>query len=344
MEISADDVDDLARGCDLLGSGGGGSTAAAELILAHHLGQGPAVELRDEVDDDVFVACVGAVGSAAVMLESLPSPLPFVRAVEYLGRHEQRVQAVLPLEVGGVNGVLAVLAAAALGVDLVDADPMGRAFTRLDRTVLEHTVPLRSLAFCGSSGELAYFEASHGPRIEQMVRSILPTVGGWGVAACYAGHAGPILRGAVRGAISRALSLGRALSAAIHGNPELLLARRDVAVVFEGSLDQVTRRPGVEAGGTASLRHRSHRRFARLDFSNEYAVLIDGGELTASAPDIICVLDENSWQPVSPDELEERQRVRVLTIAAPPELRAAHERSEAFGLASHGLHEVGRRS
>lgn len=342
MRITAGDVDALAAGCELLGSGGGGSTAAARLILAHHLTDRPPVRLAMRPDPAAPVVCVGAVGAAALMLEHLPSPYAFTHAVATLARHGTPPEAVLPLEVGGVNGLLAVLTAAALDLPLLDADPIGRAYTRLHRTVLAAHAPPTVMAFSSPTGESALFEAPDAAALERMIRSILPSVGGWGAVAYAVGKARDVRAHAVRATVSRALSLGAALRRAMAGQPATLLGRPDIASVFDGAVVDVTRRPGIEMGGAASLRHARLPRVARLDFANEYVAVYDAGELVACAPDIICVLDEDDWRPVPVDRIARGRRVRILAIAAPPELVAAHRQTSDFGLAAHGFAPVGR--
>lgn len=337
MQITADDVRPFALGCELLGSGGGGSPAAARLILAHHLSNRDGVRLIQTPGRDDVVACVGAVGAAALMLEDLPSPTPFVQVVETVRRHGTPISAVLPLEVGGVNGLLAALTASALDIPLVDADPKGRAYTQVHDSVLGAAIPMTSLAFANTSGESAYFEARDGSAIERMLRSMLPSAGGWGAVACYAGRADEIVPHTVPGTVSRAVSIGRDLATAIAGDATALLARADVTESFDGTVIEVVRRPGVEVGGVASLRHRRDRAIARLDFANEYVALYSNGELIGSAPDIICVVDEQTWRPIPVERLSTMQRVRVITIAAPPALRAAHLVTGDFGLRSHGF-------
>lgn len=341
-EITAGDIDTLALGCDLLGSGGGGSTSAARLIAAHHLADRPPVRLLGDVDPSVPVACVGAMGSAVVMLESLPGPSVFVRAVHKLEERHGRIDAIMPLEVGGVNGVLAALIASALDRPLVDADPMGRAFTLIHRTVLALTVPLTTLAFAGATGGSACFQASDGQQLERMVRSILPSVGGWAAIACHAGDAGTIVGNAVKGSVSRALGLGRALAEAMAGHPEAFESYPGLRIVLDGTIVEVTRRPGVTVAAVASLQSGRARSAVRIDFANEFVAVYVGGELAASAPDIICVLDEATWQPLSVDTLGPHQRVRIVVIDAPAELREAHAVGGDFGMASYGYTPVER--
>ncbi len=333
------DVAALALGCDVLGSGGGGTTGTAALILAHHLADGRSIPLVTEPDPACFVACVGAYGSATLMLESLPRPAAFHAALRALERRHQRVDALLPLEVGGVNGVLAALVAVTTGLPLIDADPMGRAFSQVSDTVLASAVPLRSVFLAGASGHTVHLDAPAGSSPEPALQSVLPAVGGWGGFAAFPGRAAEILPYAVPGTVSRAVALGRAFARAGAGEPAALLGMPGVRVVLDGWVTDVRRQPGVEVRGVASLSLRT-RGPGRVDFANEYLAVLVAGELRVSAPDVICVVDHD-FTPVPAEELRAGQQVRVLAVDAPPALRAAHERTGRFGLAGRGYLDVG---
>lgn len=341
--VTESDVTALALGCDVLGSGGGGTTGSARLVLAHHLRDGRSVPVITDPDPDTFVACVGAYGSATLMLESLPGPAAFRAALAGLERHHQPVEALLPLEVGGVNGVLAAMVAATAGLPLVDADPMGRAFSRISDTVLAAGVPLRSIDFASAAGHSAHLEADSGAELESVLQSLLPAVGGWGAVAVFAGRAREILPYAVHGPVTHALTLGRALQSAGAGDSRALLELPGVRLVLDGWVTEVRRNPGVEVRGVASLSrratHQRGRQPARLDFANDYLALFLAGRLEVSAPDVICVVDAD-WVPVPAEELRAAQQVRVLAVDAPPGLRLAHESSGTFGLGGRGYQEV----
>ncbi len=340
--ITEQDVSALALGCDILGSGGGGTTGTARLILAHHLAGTRPIELVAQPNPEAFVAGIGAYGSATLMLESLPGPAAFHQALRALERRHRPVEALLPLEVGGVNGVLAALVAATTGLPLVDADPLGRAFSRLSDTVLAAGVPLRSIFFASADGHTVHLEAGTGPQLESVLQSLLPAVGGWGAVAAFPGRAADILPHAVRGTVSHAITLGQALRRAASDDGESLLATPGVRLVFDGWVSQVRRNPGVQVRGVASLSQRAGHRWgrlpARLDFANEYVALFVAGELQVSAPDVICVVDPG-WAPVPAEELRQAQQVRVIAVAAPSGLRVAQDATQAFGLTARGYHE-----
>ena len=99
--------------------------------------EGAVVSLIDPADlaDDDLVAVVSNMGAPLVGQERLTDPRTIARAVrmmeEYLGR---RFRAVMSLEIGGGNAIQPFMAAALLGLPVVDADTMGRAFPEAQMT------------------------------------------------------------------------------------------------------------------------------------------------------------------------------------------------------------------
>jgi DUF917 family protein len=127
-------LDALARGCALLGSGGGGDPAVALASAVHAVeAHGPVeVVALDELPHDALVLPCGQVGSMALAAERIWSGDEGRTLVDVIERRGgTRVAALAPFEVGGANGLLPVPWAARLGLPLVDADGMGRTFPRL---------------------------------------------------------------------------------------------------------------------------------------------------------------------------------------------------------------------
>src|SRR5919109_3175352 len=75
-------------------------------------------------------------GAPTVMVEKLPRGDEIVHAFEglqaYLGKP---ISAVTPIEAGGLNSTTPFIVAASLGLPLVDADGMGRAFPEIQMVV-----------------------------------------------------------------------------------------------------------------------------------------------------------------------------------------------------------------
>src|SRR3989449_9524158 len=129
--VTAEEIESLAIGAWILGTGGGGSPYLALLNMRALYRQGKVVSLMDPMDlaDDDLVAVVSNMGAPLVGQERLTDPRTIARAVtmmeEYLGR---TFRPIMSPEIGGGNAIPPFMAAALLGKPVGDADAMGRAF------------------------------------------------------------------------------------------------------------------------------------------------------------------------------------------------------------------------
>src|SRR5690606_4463690 len=147
MRIERDTLPDLAAGAAFLGSGGGGDPYYGLLIAEAELARYGGVRLLplQALADDALVVPLGWIGAPTVSVEKLPGgheTVAGLRRMEVLlGRP---VDAVLPIEIGGGNGLAPLAAAARLGLPVVDADGMGRAFPESQMAIFN----IRGLPAC----------------------------------------------------------------------------------------------------------------------------------------------------------------------------------------------------
>ena len=126
--VSAEEIESLAIGAWILGTGGGGSPYLALLNMRRLYKQGVVCQLMDasELADDDMVAVVSNMGAPLVGQERLTDPKTMALAVqmmeEYLGR---KFRAVMSLEIGGGNSIQPFMAAALMDLPIVDADSWG---------------------------------------------------------------------------------------------------------------------------------------------------------------------------------------------------------------------------
>src|SRR5437762_8693070 len=125
-KITREDIECLAVGAWILGTGGGGSPYLGLLNMRWLYGEGHRVELMSplDLDDEDRVAVVSNMGAPLVGQERLADSRNIARAVamqeEYSG---VKFRAVMSLEIGGGNGIQPLMAAAHLGLPVVAADP-----------------------------------------------------------------------------------------------------------------------------------------------------------------------------------------------------------------------------
>jgi uncharacterized protein len=115
--VTMEEIESLAIGAWILGTGGGGSPYLALLNMRQLYRKGVVCHLMDpsELADDDLVAVCSSMGAPLVGQERLTNPKTMALAVtmmeEYLGR---KFSAVMSLEVGGGNSIQPFMAAAVL--------------------------------------------------------------------------------------------------------------------------------------------------------------------------------------------------------------------------------------
>jgi DUF917 family protein len=319
MHLSASDLEGLALGCAVLGSGGGGDTDVALLqALAAIERHGP-VEVVDveTIDADGLVMPVAGWGSPTVGIEKLGSGEEGHRLAEAVERWFGRpVAAVMAGEIGGGNGVWPVALAAELGLPLVDADGMGRAFPE---------GPMVSMHVAGLSPAPVFLADEHGNVItltpvdgdwyERIVRHLVVACGGSLPGADFIMTGAQARNATVRGTVSRALALGSALA---NDGLAGLVQAADGFVLATGIVSDVVRRTtGGFSTGVVTIEDGS-RAPVLVHVQNENLLAESKGEPLAMVPDLIVLVDEATGHAVPTERVQYGQRVSALGIPCAP--------------------------
>src|ERR1700748_1791721 len=126
--IAEDDLEDLARGAAVLGTGGGGNPYVGKLLARQAIREYGPVRLVDAAEgpDDALVVQSAMMGAPTVMVGKLPPGDEGITARLALQDHIGRpVPPVVCGEAGGSNSTIPFVAAARAGLPLIDADGMG---------------------------------------------------------------------------------------------------------------------------------------------------------------------------------------------------------------------------
>jgi len=342
--VSAAEIESLAIGAWILGTGGGGSPYLALLNMRALYREGARVALMDpmELADDDLVAVVSNMGAPLVGQERLTDPRTIARAVtmmeEYLGR---RFRAVMSLEIGGGNALQPFLAAALLGLPVVDADCMGRAFPEAQMTSFAiHDLRMYPLTLVDvRDNAVIVARAASWKWMERLSRRACVEVGSI-AATCKAPRTGKEVKEcAILYSTTKAIRLGETVQAArrAHQDPvQALIEAERGLLLFTGKIGDIARRTTEGfLRGTARLDGLDEFRGATfaLAFQNEFAVGWLDGTPRVTTPDLICVLDTVSGDAIGTETLRYGQRVTVIALPAPPIL-----------LTPKGLEHVGPRA
>jgi hypothetical protein len=287
------------------------------------------------------VAAVGFIGSTIVIEEKMPSGAELPAAVSALERWSGTpVQAIMPVQIGGMISLAAALLADELNRPLLDADLVGRAAPRLDRYSLHTVAQFRptSLAAVTPSSLSMVIDALSAADMESAVRGAIARSGGWAAFAL-----GPLDLAAVRdvlvaGSVTRAIRTGQAF-----GVPDRPAAEAAQAlggrIPARGRVLEVTRRDDriTFVHGSAAIQDPDTRQVSRLEMGSEYLYLTIDGEPTASVPSIICALDARTRQPISTVDLRPGLNVDVLVLPPAEFWAADRARSRLVDPQSYGI-------
>ncbi|WP_037601901.1 DUF917 domain-containing protein [Streptacidiphilus rugosus] len=317
------DLSAYAAGCALLSTGGGGAVdsevlGAAKVLRDH----GPVTLIDvDALGPDDLVLPLSAIGAPTVADEMLFSGREAQLVRDEVERQTgRRVAAVMATEIGGANGVAPVGWAAALGLPLLDADGMGRAFPELPMVSMNVAgIPTDLVVLADVQGNVATLRPTGSDWSEHWSRALCVASGSSAVMADYLMTGDQARTAVIRGTLTRALHLGRLL----HGGDPLAAVMADLGamVLAEGKITQVRRdtlegftRGHVTITGTGTF----HGRTAIVDLLNENLAVREDGHIRASIPDLITLLDTHTATPLTTDTLRYGQRVTCLAWPCDP--------------------------
>jgi uncharacterized protein len=331
MLLDASTLPALARGCAILGAGGGGDTQVgllAALQAVEDYGPVPLVDLEDLPDDGLLMPC-GGVGAPTVSIEKIESGDEGGRLREMVESLWGRsVVALMAGEIGGSNGIIPTLWAAHLGLPVVDADGMGRAFPEIPQVTMEVAgISPNPAVMTDERGNVIVFRSTDGYWMERIERAAAVEFGGMAWSSEYQLTVGQAKDGAVvNHAVSLAIRLGTVVAEAEH-DPVAALAREiHAARLIGGKIVDVERRTTagfVRGSATIEGLDEDTGRTLRLEIQNENLVALEGERALAMVPDIITVLDSESAEAISTERLRYGQRVTAIAFPCDPIWRTA---------------------
>lgn len=354
MNLLPEDLVDMARGATFLGTGGGGDPYIGRQLAANAIREFgiPQIISADDLDDEAFVCTVAMLGAPTVLGEKAACGDEIDRVVRLLERYQGRkIDALMPIEIGGLNSMMPIMAAARLKLPLVDADGMGRAFPELQMTSFNiYGISCTPAAIADEHLNSMVVEAGSAKRAEDLVRVASIEMGCSILISCYSMTGREVKRTAVKGTMSLALEIGRTIARGRrNGDPLGALIGYLNSTTYYGPINMLLAGKVVDlrrdTAGGFSVGHcllealDGSRRRMEVTFQNEHLVVRENGEVRAVVPDLICMVDSESIEPIPVDALKYGQRIKLLAVRAPPILRTP-EALAIVGPQAFGFEEV----
>ncbi|MBW2000003.1 MAG: DUF917 domain-containing protein [Deltaproteobacteria bacterium] len=326
--LNAEDIEYLAIGAAVLGTGGGGDPYLGKLMAKQAIKEKGPVRLIsvDDLADDDWVIPTAMMGAPAVLLEKLPNggePESCFKTIQ--GFLEKPAVATMSLEAGGINSCIPVYTAARLQIPLVDADGMGRAFPEIPMVSFSlDGVPASPMVCVDEKGNQVLLHTIDNAWVETLSRAVTVAMGLSSMIGLYVMSGETLKKSAIRGTISLCMDIGKAIVDATSRNisaVESILKITKGYAIFEGKLIDVQRELSTGfVRGRASFEGIGPNKGQTfdMDFQNENLIGYIDGEPKAMVPDLITVLDLENGTPITTETLRYGQRVVIIGMPCAP--------------------------
>lgn len=353
MRLEADDLVHIATGAAFLGTGGGGDPYIGRLLAmnAFETHGVPDVVEVERLADDANVFSIAMLGVPTVLGEKAACGDDVDLAVRRLEqRTGRKADALIGIEIGGINSLLPLMAAARLGLPVVDADGMGRAFPELQMTTFNvGGVSSTPLVVTDDHLTSVIVDTPDAKSAEDLVRAISVHLGCSVLLSSYPMTGRDVKSTAVKGTLTLARDIGRAIeSGRAAGDPVGVLVGHlrttpfynHAKVLFDGKVRDLRRetRLGFSIGHCELSALDGSGSVMEISFQNEHLIARIDGRVRAIVPDLICLVDRETGEPIPVDGLKYGQRLKAIGVSAAPIMRTAAS-LRLFGPQAFGLEE-----
>ncbi|MEL6686711.1 MAG: DUF917 domain-containing protein [Pseudomonadota bacterium] len=330
--LSEQSLQDALTGSSYLGTGGGGSLEEARVLIQQDLDAGRTFELINVADlsDTDRVACPYGLGSIAPDADAPPPAiaLPVRNAFELLADYVGTpFSGIILGEIGPLSLAEGLSTAARLGVPALDADTVGRAVPEINqhsvRVAGESLTPAACVTQQGD--EIILKSVLDDSRPETVFRALSTASGVVGVVDSPITGATAKREGVlVQNSFTLSESIGRAVREARATGTDPIDAARvagDGYTLFHGMVgdyDWADADGFLEGWVTLQGRGPDQGQSLRLDFKNEHLVATKDGQVIATCPDLISLIDEETADGIGNPDFVKGQAVRVLGFRCDP--------------------------
>ena len=353
MKLSDQSLSDLCRGAAFLGTGGGGDPYIGKLMVQQAIKKGNQVEIIDpsDIPDESLIIPTAMMGAPTVLIEKIPrgdeACLSLKKLESFLGK---KAFATMPIEIGGINSTIPLVVGALLNIPVVDADGMGRAFPELQmETFGVYGVSGTPMVISNEKRETVILETVDNKTMEWIARGVTIRMGGAAYIAEYPMTGKQVKNTSIPNTLTLAIKLGACIRKARESylNPfdEIinLLPQTPYSfgkIIFRGKIIDIFRKTqsGFAKGKAKIEGVEKWKGVMEIDIQNENLIAKVNGEIKAMVPDLICIFETETAEPLTTETLRYGQRVTVMGVSV-PKIMKTKEALEVFGPKAFGIDE-----
>ncbi|MFP3203026.1 MAG: DUF917 domain-containing protein [Sulfolobus sp.] len=321
------DINNLAIGSSLLGSGGGGDPYIGVSMLKNELEKRKTdVEIIigiNELNKNEYLVSTAMMGATTISIEKPPNGNEVLMAMRtYIRIAGKNISYITPVEVGGENSITPLISSLKTGIPVLDGDGMGRAFPELQMTTFYfYGISPSPLVLVDERDNVSVIYGIDGLWSERIARAVTLRYGGSSYVISYGMSLRDYATSYIPNTLSLSIEIGELLNEhkldevldKLHG---VILFKGKIVDVWKG-LDKGFNKGYVLIEGLDEYKNMN----LRVHFQNEFIVAIINESVAASAPDIISLLDLFSLKPITTDRVKYGQKVIVVGIPAHEKLK-----------------------
>jgi DUF917 family protein len=279
MKLNKRQTQEIIKGSTILGTGGGGRLDSAMSII-EKLESPTLISFDDLSPDDIVITAYGAGGLTKPKSTSQIMTKGLKLLQQRLGK---LIKAIVPVEIGPYSLAAAFEMAAQLDIPVVDGDLVGY------RSVPEIYIELVTLAdlsrcplvFGNNEGDIVLLDETSSPeRLEQIIRSFADESASNTFVLGYPYSKTELGKCLAKDSVSYCLKMESVLG-------------KDFQLVGSGIVTEDVKQE-VDGFTKGYLSVNDPKTTFRIEFKNEYLVLLKNKEVLVTCPDFICAVDQST--------------------------------------------------
>lgn len=323
-KLTLDNLNELAIGSAILGSGGGGDTTYAHMMTKFEMEKKGFVSLISfsDLKPDDLILPIGIMGAPLVELEKILTGQEFINMFSRLENElKRKVKAVMPFEIGGANAFIPLMVGAQMNLPVLDADTMGRAFPEGQMSSCNLLGASPTPGFVTDClGNTVVIHAPNSQLMEKISRQVTVAMGSLAAFSFYPLSGFQAEKCTLHKSISKAISIGKAHKKAREAGNDPLEAILSICKgIYIGSGKIIDIDRAISKGflsGTVAIQNKEEK--IELAFQNEFLAAKRNGKFVATTPDILMLLEQETGTPVTSEALQYGLKVNLIALAAPP--------------------------
>ena len=335
---------DFVRGCTFYATGGGGLPENGIESLMSEINEKGFVQITDisEIPDDAVAVCPFLMGSIAPHDEATLKEMAGFGFIDGVNKEKARLAkaiqeleaytgvkttVVVPIELAGANTSGPISAGSSLGMMAVDGDYCGRAIPEiLQITPYLYDRKWLPVASVDEWDNVCIIKKATNLRVVERIGKLI-SAGACGLA----GQAGFIMSGkelketVIAGTLSKSYELGKFIREAQEAHldhiPQKIAEKVGGWVLAEGKRTDFEDEDRIGYyWGTTTIQSDAGDEY-KIWFKNENHVCWKNGEPFVSSPDLICVVDRHTGEPIPNPKMRQAQEVAIIVLPCDERLR-----------------------